>query len=169
MMLAMRGLRRTIDYGGQPTPRSRVMVLCLVAACTAPPMVFLVAAHELEAAARTRAQARGLTRSFIHSGKACGEISEAAHRLRRRPLRYTFQYGGVSFARRFGHADCRMISLYEPGGGDGYPACRFTGPAVLRVTAAGGPPRIFDVGVGRPAAVFVRDGQPHCRLTQRRP
>ena len=121
------------------------------------PASLCAAAHEPEAAAQTHARARSLTRSFTHSRKACQEISEAAHLLRRRPLRYAFQYGGVSFARRFGHADSRMIGLNEPG------------PAILRVTAAGGPPRIFDVGVGQPAAVFVRDGQPHCRLTQRRP
>ncbi len=58
-----------------------------------------------------------------------------------------------------------MIGLYEAGAGDGYPACRFTAPAVLRVASANGPVRVFDVGVGRSATVTVRDRVARCTLT----
>ncbi|MDO8800018.1 hypothetical protein [Phenylobacterium sp.] len=141
------------------------MAFAGVAVCVAAPLVALTVWHELEIAADHRAQARALTRDLTRPGPACREISEAQHLRRRRPMRNVFAFNGVWFGRRFGHADCMMIGLYEAGAGDGYPACRFTAPAVLRVAFAGGPVHIFDVGVGTSATVTVRDHVARCALT----
>ena len=159
------GMRRSGDYGGQPIHRARALVFAVVAACVAAPLMVFTVLHELGVAADDRAQARALTRELTRAGPACQEITEAQHLLRRRPLKNVFDFGGVRFGRRFGHADCRKIGLYEAGAGDGYPACRFTAPAVLRVATAQGPARIFDVGVGRSATVSVHDGVARCTLT----
>lgn len=161
----MNNVQRSADYGGQPIPRARAVAFTVAAACVAAPLITLTVCHELKIAADHRAQARALTRELTQPGPACPEITEAEHLLRRRPMRNVFAFNGVRIGRRFGHADCRMIGLYEAGAGDGFPACRFTAPAVLRVAPADGPARIFDVGVGRSATVTVRGRLARCTLT----
>ncbi len=159
-------MRRSRDYGGQPIGRVRSWVFGLVMLCAAAPLLANVVAHDLSAGARARDLAHARTLALTALGPACPEISETAFDALRRPLKNIFGFNGVWFARRFGHADCTLIGQYEADGGDGYPACRFTAPAVLRVTPAKGPERIFDVGVGQAATVTVGRGVVRCTLTE---
>lgn len=157
-------MRRNSDFGGQPLRRGRTLPFAIAAIVSATPLLAVTIKHDLSALARQRNAAQALTRALNLPGPACPEITEPEFLARRRPLKNVFNFSGVRFARRFGHADCMMIGLYEPGAGDGYPACRFTAPAVLHVAPAEGPTRIFDVGVGRRAIVTVRGGEPRCVL-----
>lgn len=154
-------MRRSSDYGGQPIRRGARVAFAVAGVCTAAPLLAVTVGHEMSLAAAERVQARALTRP----GPACPELARAEFEARHRPLKNVFDYGGVRFARRFGHADCTMIGRYEPGGGEAYPVCRFTAPAVLRVTPNQGRAVIFEVGVGRAARVVVRDGRVRCVLT----
>lgn len=158
-------MRRSSDYGGQPIRRGARLAFAVAGVCTATPLLAVTVGHEMSLAAAERAQARALTRALTRPGPACPELARAEFEARHRPLKNVFDYGGVRFARRFGHADCTMIGRYEPGGGEAYPVCRFTAPAVLRVTPNQGRAVIFEVGVGRAARVVVRDGRVRCVLT----
>ncbi len=157
-------MRRDSDYGGQPVVRGRPWVFAVVAALIVAPLLAVVVRHDLATEASKRAQALLMSRAFKGTGEACPEITPADLAARGRPLKNVFGFHQVWFARRFGHADCALIGQYEPGAGDGYPACRFTAPAVLRVTTVD-QDRAFDVGVGQAATVTVRDGVARCALT----
>jgi hypothetical protein len=93
------------------------------------------------------------------SGPPCPVISPAAAFGADTP--YEFSYGGVRFARRFGHASC--ASPLEGGliPGAPYRVCQFTGPAVVGVATSEGV-TIFKPGVGHRATVTIRDGKASC-------
>jgi hypothetical protein len=81
----------------------------------------------------------------------------------RRPLK-VFEYGGVSFARRFGHVSC--VGLSEGGVFDPrsiYRVCQFSSPARLAVTTAD-KTVFYAPGVAQKATVTVRNGTPSCVL-----
>ncbi|CAN5807343.1 hypothetical protein BH11PSE1_BH11PSE1_23030 [soil metagenome] len=158
-------MRRDSDYGGQPVVQGRPWVFVVAAALIAGPLLVVVVRHDLAAEASKRAHALLMSRAFTGTGKVCPEITPADLAARGRPLKNVFGFHQVWFARRFGHADYALVGEYEPNAGDGYPACRFTAPAVLRVTTVD-QDRVFDVGVGQAATVTVRDGVARCALTE---
>lgn len=82
-----------------------------------------------------------------------------------RPPQKAFEFNGITFARRFGHADCHAVAV-RPGGRDFDPVCQFTGPDVLEITTPKGGFR-FAPGVGQPATVVVRRGLPECVMASR--
>lgn len=91
-------------------------------------------------------------------GAACPSPAQPI-RFHRQPLE--FDYQGVHFTRRYGAVSCVVV----PEGGlfsnRGYPACQFSSPAQLTVTARGGTV-LFEPGFGHPATVTVRAGRSSC-------
>ena len=73
----------------------------------------------------------------------------------------TFDYGGVGFARRYGHVDCVAPTDGPLGDRKVYRVCQFSAPMTVGVTA-GGETWLFKPGVGRPATVTVRRGEVTC-------
>ncbi|MEH6677227.1 hypothetical protein [Phenylobacterium sp.] len=83
-----------------------------------------------------------------------------------RPELLTFDYGGATLGRWFGHVNC--VQVYKtalPGGGI-YHACHFTGPDFVRVTVDD-QVTTFRPGVGKPAIVTIRDGEVSCATDPR--
>lgn len=73
----------------------------------------------------------------------------------------TFDYGGVSFARRYGHVYCVAPIDGPLGGREVYRVCQFSAPMTVGVTT-GGKTWLFKPGVGRTATVTVRRGEVRC-------
>ena len=72
-----------------------------------------------------------------------------------------FEYGGIGFARHFGHVSCvgwREGGMFDP---DVYRVCQFNAPGAVTV-AFGRQTISYQPGVGRRATVSVRRGQPSC-------
>ena len=80
----------------------------------------------------------------------------------RRPLN-VFEYGDVSFSRKFGHVSCVAPSEGPLFQRTTYRVCQFTAPALIGVTAAERTV-FYAPGVGRRATVAVRGGPPSCVL-----
>ena len=103
---------------------------------------------------------RALKAAWTIAGPPC----PAAHRNiptgATRPPR-TFEYGGISFTRRFGHVSC--VALPERGMFDESSdrICQFSAPAMIAVRTERGT-TLFEPGVGRRATVTVRDGRASC-------
>ena len=80
-------------------------------------------------------------------------------RFNRKPLE--FDYRGVHFTRRYGGVNCVVV----PDGGifskGGHTACQFSSPAQVTVTM-GGRTILYEPGIGHPATVTLRGGQPTC-------
>ncbi|HEX7885226.1 MAG TPA: hypothetical protein VF474_04555 [Phenylobacterium sp.] len=70
-------------------------------------------------------------------------------------------YEGVTFARQFGHMECRSLRYGGGWGTEVYPVCQFTSPKALKVTTASGE-WYFAPGVGQPATVGAPHGQARC-------
>lgn len=94
-------------------------------------------------------------------GPPCPRLaSDALLRAARRPP-HVFDYGGVRFARQYGHASCvgfREDGLFNEAI---YRVCQFSAPAILAVTA-GGREEAFKPGVGHRATVTIRGGRASC-------
>lgn len=72
-----------------------------------------------------------------------------------------FEYGGIGFARHFGHVSCvawRENGMFDP---DIYRVCQFNAPGAVTV-ASGGRTISYQPGFGRRATVSIRRGQPSC-------
>ncbi|MDB5455994.1 MAG: hypothetical protein JWP92_1579, partial [Caulobacter sp.] len=70
-------------------------------------------------------------------------------------------YEGVLFQRRAGHMMCMRRPYPGRAAEDKFPACRFTGPDYLGVSAAGRE-SYYDLTGGRSARVGVLDGKIRC-------
>lgn len=73
----------------------------------------------------------------------------------------TFDYGGASFSRRYGHVYCVAPTEGPPWDQQVYRVCQFTAPMTVGVMA-GGETWLFKPGVGRAATVTVRRGEVRC-------
>lgn len=74
-----------------------------------------------------------------------------------------FAYGGIGFARHFGHASCvswREGGMFDP---DIFRVCQFNAPGAVTV-AVGGRTTTYQPGVGHRATVSIRRGQPSCAM-----
>ncbi len=127
------------------------MTLVLLAVMSIP--AALVIANWLE-----MRQARA---AWAIEGPPCPRLaSDAILRTSRRPP-HVFDYGGVRFARQYGHASCvgfREDGLFNPAI---YRVCQFNAPATLAVTT-GGQQLAFKPGVGHHATVTIRGGRASC-------
>jgi hypothetical protein len=76
-------------------------------------------------------------------------------------LPHVVHYQGVRFTRQYGAISCAVV----PDGGvfssAHHTVCQFSGPAAASVTT-GGRTVLYEPGIGRPATVTIRNGQPSC-------
>ncbi len=95
------------------------------------------------------------------TGPPCARITEAQflgvhHKAPRR-----FDFEGVAFFRRAGHAECAIIRDRGGRGGHRFQVCQFTSPDDLMIRA-NGTDTYFRPGPGQPATVSLAGGQPAC-------
>lgn len=104
---------------------------------------------------------RAMRKAWNISGPACPVAAgPPPSGSERRPLT-VFDYGDVSFSRKFGHVSCVAPSEGGPFARTTYRVCQFTGPALIGVTTAERTV-FYAPGVGRRATVVVRGGTPSC-------
>lgn len=156
--------RNTFDYGERTGTRGRLRRILLVAApvgvaaILAGSWLSFHAHHE-----KQLAQARTFAPEWMISGPSCPHTAPAEVGGNLVPDK-VMVFDKVTFARRFGHADCRFVATQEGAGRRGFPVCQFTGPAVLEITTRRGTFK-FAPGIGHPATVAVQGGQPTCVLS----
>jgi len=97
------------------------------------------------------------------TGPPCTPLARARFYRSSRPPSQTV-YAGVLFQRRAGHMLCMRRPYAKRRSEDRFPACRFTGPDYLGVSA-GGQERYYDLTGGRSARVGVLDGAIRCIVT----
>jgi len=104
---------------------------------------------------------RAMRRAWNISGPSCPVAAlPPPSGSERRPLA-VFDYGDVSFSRKFGHVSCvapREGGLFTR---TTYRVCQFSAPALIGVTTAERTV-FYAPGVGRRATVAVRGGTPSC-------
>lgn len=84
-----------------------------------------------------------------------------------RPELLSFDYGGATLGRWFGHVRCAELYKSPLPGGGVYHACHFTGPDFVRVTI-GGEETTYRPGAGKPTIVTIRDGEAYCATDPRK-
>ena len=153
--------RATLDYGlrtrgGLRGPAKTAMTagVCALVAVVA---LTLWAGHQRRRVVETEAAA-----VYGAYGPPCPTATPERLPSVAPPLKYSFDYGGMTLLRSFGEADCAWIRT-----GDGrYPICRFNSAGALEAKD-GKADLLFVPGVGRPAAVMRRRGVIICVMAQR--
>ncbi|MGZ6020682.1 MAG: hypothetical protein ACXWKO_18610 [Phenylobacterium sp.] len=105
-----------------------------------------------------------LAEGWIGDRPACPAITAAAYAAKgyARGERAS-AYEETTFARQFGHMECKDVVTQGGFGFLTHPVCQFSGPAALRVKASGGE-AFFEPGVGRIATVSIEHGRASCAL-----
>lgn len=121
----------------------------------------LVAAIPAYIVVEAWAGAEAMKRAWAVEGPACPVLTDVSRPPfgTRGPKR--FDYGGASFARRYGHVDCMAATEGPLGRRQIYRVCQFAAPSVVSVTVENRT-TVFKPGVGRPATVTVRRGEVTC-------
>ena len=150
-MTADYGLRRAAK--GQPWLR----IFIGVAACMVGGVVY---------ASHTSHMARHVAefQSYQLGGKPCAEVAMAAFEANRAKAEQVFGYEDWRFARAYGHAECTELAADGGRGWTTYPACRFTGPDVVKVTSPRGEARYYVTGPGHGVVLSFPHGQPACEV-----
>jgi hypothetical protein len=94
-------------------------------------------------------------------GPPCPSLTKAqfeSHGLKAKKATF---YEGVTFARQFGHMECRSLRYGSGWGTEVYPVCQFTSPKSLKITTSKGE-WYFDPGPGQPATVGTPHGEARC-------
>lgn len=102
-----------------------------------------------------------LARDVAVEGPPCPSLTRARFEAQGLKAPKATLYEGVTFARQFGHMDCRLLRYGAGWGTDVYPVCQFTSPRSLKITTAQGE-WYFAPGPGRPATVGAPRGQARC-------
>ncbi|TAJ70462.1 MAG: hypothetical protein EPO51_18205 [Phenylobacterium sp.] len=102
-----------------------------------------------------------LAREATVDGPPCPSLTKAQFEARGLKVKKATLYEGVTFARQFGHMDCRSLRYGAGWGTEVYPVCQFTSPRSLKVTTPKGE-WYFDPGPGQPATVGAPHGQARC-------
>lgn len=104
---------------------------------------------------------RAMRRAWDISGASCPVAAAPTSPLSERHPLKVFEYGDISFSRRFGHVSCVAPGEGGPFGRTTYRVCQFTAPALIGVVTANRTV-FYATGVGRKATVTVRGGEPSC-------
>lgn len=94
-------------------------------------------------------------------GPPCPSLTKAQFEAQGLKAPKATLYEGVTFARQFGHMDCRSLRYGAGWGTEVYPVCQFTSPKALKITTAKGE-WYFNPGPGQPATVGAPRGQARC-------
>ena len=110
---------------------------------------------------QTWAGQQAMKRAWTVAGPPCPVVD--------RPLRSVvgsrppkaFAYGGIGFARQFGHASCVAWREGGPFRSEIFRVCQFNAPGAVTV-ALGDRTVSYQPGVSKAATVSIRRGQPSC-------
>jgi len=102
-----------------------------------------------------------LAREAAVDGPPCPTLTRAQFEAQGFKAPKATFYEGVTFARQFGHMDCRSLRYGAGWGTEVYPVCQFTSPRSLKVTTRKGE-WYFAPGPGQPATVGAPRGQARC-------
>lgn len=94
-------------------------------------------------------------------GPPCPSLTKAQFEARGLTAKKATFYEGVTFARQFGHMECRSLRYGAGWGTEVYPVCQFTSPKSLKITTSKGE-WYFDPGPGQPATVGTPHGEARC-------
>lgn len=97
-------------------------------------------------------------------GKPCAEVSQAAFAANDIKAHQGFDYDGLVFTRAYGHAECTELATNGGRGWGSYPACRFTGPAVVGVSTPKAGSHYYVTGVGHGVVISFPHGRPVCEV-----
>jgi hypothetical protein len=121
-------------------------------------LMLAVASIPLTIAYGGLADRQALKTEWAIDGPAC-PVAAGPSPFRKAPM--AFSYQGVRFTRQYGNVSCVVV----PDGGifskAHHAVCQFNGPARITATT-GGRTFAYEPGIGRPATVTMRDGQPTC-------
>jgi hypothetical protein len=132
-----------------------VAVLCAAAAVAAMVVLDMRERAAVVADASDEAQVSRIV------GPPCPTLTAQAFTARGLEAGKTFDFGGLTFSRRFGHAQCNEAASGGLLGAGSFPVCQFTSPDVLAVKA-GKALYLFEPGLGRKATILARDGKVSC-------
>lgn len=105
-----------------------------------------------------------LAQGWVGDRPGCPPISAAAYATKGYAARERqIVYNEVTFARQFGHVECKDVDTRGGAGFVTHPVCQFTGPAAIRVKTGRGE-SFFEPGIGQVATVSVEDGRAQCAL-----
>lgn len=147
-MAAVRRRRRTA---------AQKIVICVAAAVAIALPAWLLAQSYLG----KRQAALFLASEAEVAGAPCPSLTRAEFDGRGLKATKATFYEGVTFARQFGHMECRALRYGGGWGAKVYPVCQFTSPKALRITTARGE-WYFAPGPGQPATVGAPNGQARC-------
>ena len=102
-----------------------------------------------------------LAREATVDGPPCPSLTKAQFEAKGLMAKKATFYEGVTFARQFGHMDCRSLRYGAGWGTEVYPVCQFTSPKTLVITK-GERVWYFEPGPGQPATVGLPKGEAHC-------
>ena len=94
-------------------------------------------------------------------GPPCPRITQAQFLGVHHKPPQRFEFEGVVFFRRYGHADCAAIRDRGGRGDHRFPVCQFTSPGDLLIRTPTGE-WFFRPGPGQPATVSTALGAPRC-------
>jgi hypothetical protein len=104
-----------------------------------------------------------LASEAVVDGPPCPSLTRAQFEAQRLSTPKATFYEGVTFARQFGHMECRSLRYGAGWGTAVYPVCQFTSPKALKITTDRGE-WYFAPGPGQPATVGTPKGQAQCVL-----
>ena len=109
----------------------------------------------------TWAGEQAMKRAWTIAGPPCPVVERPAWRVVGSKPPKAFAYGGIGFARHFGHASC--VAWREGGAFNSglVRVCQFNAPGAVTV-AANGRTVSYQPGVAKRATVSVRAGRPAC-------
>lgn len=102
-----------------------------------------------------------LAREAAVDGPPCPSLTKAQFEAQGLTVKTATFYEGVTFARQFGHMDCRSLRYGAGWGTEVYPVCQFTSPKTLKITTPKGE-WYFNPGPGQPATVGAPRGLARC-------
>lgn len=102
-----------------------------------------------------------LRRDWAIAGPPCPQVAQVSIAARGMHPPPPFTYLGAHFTPQIGNVSCEAV----PDDGwfpqTAHPVCQFSAPGAVEVQASARRV-VYEVGVGRPATVTVRDGRPSC-------
>ena len=104
---------------------------------------------------------RAMQKAWTITGPPCPVVARPAWIVVGSKPPKAFEYGGIGFARHFGHVSCVAWREGEVFDSEIYRVCQFNAPGAVTV-ALRGQTISYQPGVGRRATVSIRKGQPSC-------
>lgn len=109
----------------------------------------------------TWAAQRAMIQAWSIAGPPCPQVARPSRAVVGSKPAKAFAYGGVGFARHFGHASCVAWRQGAPFRPEILRVCQFNAPGAVTVSIKGRTTS-YQTGVSKPATVTIRDGTATC-------